>query len=86
MSRVQSRRYDMWAYPAARVSTNPIDHILSVIAGISVSSIFETDARTSGYGLSSSSSSKGNSILQMKMSVGFGPTSHQLSVNGQHSA
>ena len=41
-----------------------MNHIRGVIAGISGSSIFDTDARTSGYGLSSSSSaSKSNSIL-----------------------
>ena len=44
---------------------NPTNHILIVIAGISGSSMFDTDARTSGNGLSSSSiASKSNSILE----------------------
>ena len=46
-------------------NNNPTNHILIVIAGISGSSIFDTDARTSGNGLSSSSiASKSNSILE----------------------
>jgi hypothetical protein len=46
-------------------------HIRNVIAGISGSSMLETDARTSGNGLSSSSSpkvSKSNPILHVKVS------------------
>jgi hypothetical protein len=43
----------------------PINHIRAVIAGISGSSILDTEARTSGNGLSSSSiASKSNSILE----------------------
>jgi len=45
-------------------SNNPTNHIRIVSAGMSWSSIFDTDARTSGYGESSSSIvSKSNSIL-----------------------
>ncbi len=61
---IPERAYSGKTYPAASVSVSPITHIRGVIAGISGSSIFDTDARTSGYGLSSSSSpSKSNSIL-----------------------
>jgi len=46
-------------------NNNPTNHILIVIAGISGSSIFDTEARTSGNGLSSSSiASKSKSILE----------------------
>ena len=46
-------------------SNKPTNHIRIVKAGISGSSIFDTEARTSGYGLSSSSiASKSNSILE----------------------
>ena len=46
-------------------SNKPTNHIRIVIAGISGSSILDTEARTSGYGLSSSSiASKSNSILE----------------------
>ena len=45
--------------------TNPTTHMRNVRQGISGSSIFDTDARTSAYGLSSSSMpSKSNSILK----------------------
>lgn len=45
-------------------SNNPTIHIRMVKAGISGSSMLDTDARTSGKGLSSSSiASKSNSIL-----------------------
>jgi hypothetical protein len=45
-------------------SNKPTNHIRIVKAGISGSSILDTEARTSGYGLSSSSiASKSNSIL-----------------------
>ena len=46
-------------------SNKPTNHMRTVIAGISGSSMLETEARTSGYGLSSSSiASKSNSILE----------------------
>jgi hypothetical protein len=46
-------------------SNKPTNHMRIVIAGISGSSMLETEARTSGYGLSSSSmASKSNSILE----------------------
>ena len=52
-------------YPVTRVSMSPMTHILNVRHGISGSSMFDTDALTSGKGLSSSSiASKSNSILQ----------------------
>ena len=51
-------------------SKSPTNHIRIVIAGISGSSIFETDALTSGNGESSSSiASKSNSILERDESV-----------------
>jgi hypothetical protein len=43
-------------------SNKPTNHIRIVIAGISGSSILDTEAHTSGYGLSSSIASKSNSI------------------------
>ena len=47
-------------------SNRPTNHIRIVIAGMSGSSILDTEARTSGYGLSSSSmASKSNSILEV---------------------
>ena len=50
-------------------SNRPTNHIRIVIAGISGSSILDTEARTSGYGLSSSSmASKSKSNLE-KISV-----------------
>ena len=46
-------------------SSKPTNHIRIVIAGISGSSILDTEARTSGYGLSSSSmASKSKSNLE----------------------
>lgn len=46
-------------------SNRPTNHIRIVIAGISGSSILDTEARTSGYGLSSSSmASKSKSNLK----------------------
>ena len=46
-------------------SNKPTNHIRIVIAGISGSSILDTEARTSGYGLSSSSmASKSKSNLE----------------------
>ena len=51
-------------HPPVIHKNRPTNHILIVIAGISGSSIFETEARTSGKGLSSSSiASRSNSIL-----------------------
>ena len=51
-------------YPAIMHSKRPMSHMRSVRTGISGSSMFETDARTSGNGLSSSlMASKSNSIL-----------------------
>lgn len=48
-------------------SNKPTNHMRIVNAGISVSSILDTEARTSGYGESSSSIlSKSNSILVKK--------------------
>lgn len=48
---------------------SPTSHIRKVIAGMSGSSTFDTDALTSGYGLSSSSiASKSNSILLKEVS------------------
>jgi hypothetical protein len=48
-------------------SSSPTVHIRRVKAGISGSSMLDTDARTSGKGLSSSSiASKSNSILEME--------------------
>jgi hypothetical protein len=48
-------------------SNSPTNHIRMVKAGISGSSMLDTDARTSGNGLSSSSiASKSNSILLME--------------------
>lgn len=45
-------------------SNKPTNHMRIVSAGMSGSSTFDTDARTSGYGESSSSiASKSNSIL-----------------------
>jgi len=49
---------------------SPTSHIRKVIAGMSGSSTFDTDALTSGYGLSSSSiASRSNSILLKEVSV-----------------
>ena len=48
-------------------SSSPTNHIRMVIAGMSGSSMFDTEARTSGNGLSSSSiASKSNSILEVE--------------------
>jgi predicted nucleic acid-binding Zn ribbon protein len=44
---------------------SPTNHIRKVMVGMSGSSMFDTDARTSGYGLSSSSTaSKSKPILR----------------------
>lgn len=61
--------YRIKSYAATRQRARPTTHIRNVIAGISGSSIFETEARTSGNGLSSSSSpkvSKSNPILHVR--------------------
>ena len=55
-----------WTNPPIIQSTRPMTHIRKVITGISGSSMLETDARTSGKGLSSSlTASKSNSILEI---------------------
>ena len=62
---------NIYTYAAMKQRTRPMTHIRNVIAGISGSSILETDARTSGNGLSSSSSpkvSKSKPILQVSVS------------------
>ncbi|KAI0758498.1 hypothetical protein BD413DRAFT_599570 [Trametes elegans] len=64
----------IFAAPAASVRRSPRNHIRRVVAGISGSSMLDTDARTSGNGLSSSSStwSKSNSILTEAESATLG--------------
>ena len=60
------------SYPPHVHRNRPINHIRIVMAGISGSSMLDTEALTSGYGLSSSSiASRSSSILRGEKENGF---------------
>jgi hypothetical protein len=66
-SQYNERNKNGVTYPPAMHKSNPMIHILMVSAGISGSSMLETEALTSGYRLSSSSMAlRSNSILGEK--------------------
>lgn len=76
-------------YEEIRQRERPMNHIRIVIAGISGSSMLETDARTSGNGLSSSSSpnvSKSKPILQVRASQHRAPRRKKIRREGEGDA